>query len=124
VNKIVHKSSFLLQNPELIYISGWISIINCAYNTSEYPRPSIYKAPNCYNLHKTDAIDNAMSFLGQYHKFRLEYTLMWDLQETVCPKYTCNCHSKTKLLIYYSYLHHLSLTICVIIFGDTAYNRR
>jgi hypothetical protein len=58
----------------------------CAYNTSEYPRPSIYNQPFCYNNKATQNIVRAMSSLGPYHKQRLESTLQWDAEETYCSR--------------------------------------
>jgi hypothetical protein len=64
------------------HISAWAAIIKCAYNSSEIPRTSIYKDPFCYDRHATEAIKKAMASLSPYHKYRLEYTLQSDAEET------------------------------------------
>jgi hypothetical protein len=65
-------------------LPAWIKIFQCAYNTTEYPRPNIHENPYCYLNRKTKAIERAMSSLGSYHVFRLQHSLQWDDKETKC----------------------------------------
>jgi hypothetical protein len=65
-----------------LFFSAWNAIFQCAYNTSEYPRPSIYEDPLCYNKSATEDMIKAMASLGPYHKYSLENKLQWKAKET------------------------------------------
>jgi hypothetical protein len=69
-------------------------MFKCAYNTSDYPRPSIFKQPQfCFNQTATPEIVKAMSSLGPYHKYRLERALQWDKDSGIITQAntTYNC---------------------------------
>jgi hypothetical protein len=76
------------------FITAWNTLFECAYNTSKYPRPSIFgEEPFCYrNDTITTEMDIAVSSLGNFHRYRLEYALKWDPEEYIT--YTCFCYSK------------------------------
>jgi hypothetical protein len=69
--------------------AGWNLIKKCAYNTSAYPRPSIFGYPHCFDQFTTLEINNAMASVGDYHKYSIDKKLRWGDQESAtlirCP---------------------------------------
>ena len=58
---------------------SWQEIADCAYNTTQYPRPSIFEggkdnASSCFDTHATQEVRNAILWAGDYHKFVLDRT--------------------------------------------------
>jgi hypothetical protein len=62
--------------------AGWNLINKCAYNTSAYPRPSIFKYPHCFDQFTTLEINNAMASVGKYYKYTIDKKFRWDDQES------------------------------------------
>jgi hypothetical protein len=79
------------------FITAWKSIQQCAYNTTSYPRPSIFSKPSCFDQIATKEIKKSVKILGKYHKFMLEKKFSWGPEETYCTNISKKCKKrKTK----------------------------
>jgi hypothetical protein len=79
--------------------TGWNLIKECAYNTSAYPRPSIFKYPYCFDQYTTWEINDAMASVGDYHKYKIDKKLRWDDKESCirisrCPICVFGCQKR------------------------------
>ena len=65
-------------------------IADCAYNTTQYPRPSIFdegghNSSNCFDTYATQEVRSAILWAGDYHKFVLDRTLTHQKIEVCIP---------------------------------------
>ena len=69
---------------------SWEQIADCAYNTSQYPRPSIFglgadNSSSCFDTYATQEVRNAILWAGDYHKFVLDRTFTHQKKEVCIP---------------------------------------
>ena len=52
---------------------SWEQIAECAYNTTLYPRPSIFdNSTGCFDTYATHEVREAILWAGDYHKYVLD----------------------------------------------------
>ena len=69
---------------------SWVEIADCAYNTTQYPRPSIFdegkdNSSSCFDTYATQEVRNAILWAGDYHKFVLDRTFTHQKKEVCMP---------------------------------------
>ena len=69
---------------------SWEQIADCAYNATQYPRPSIFdqgkdNSSSCFDTYATQEVRNAILWAGDYHKFVLDRTFTHQKREVCMP---------------------------------------
>ena len=70
-------------------LAAWEDIVQCAYNTTDFPRPSIFgltssrdymsnnielSSTACFDRHATDEVKESLALIGDYHMFLIDRT--------------------------------------------------